>query len=456
MELDTLLLSRLQFALTISFHILFPTLTIGLASFLVALEWRWLRRRDRVYLALYRFWLKIFALAFGMGVVSGVVLSYEFGTNFSRFADATGNVLGPLLSYEVLTAFFLEAGFLGIMLFGWNRVGPYLHFASTVLVAIGTVISAFWVLAASSWMHTPDGFLLQDGKFYVADWYAIIFNPSFPYRLAHMLLASYLTTAFFVAGVSAWQLLGAVGVALAGRGYRMALGAAMLLAPLQIVAGDLHGLQVKEHQPIKVAAMEALWETREGAPLLLFAIPDMAAEANHAEIAIPKGASWILTHEPDGRVVGLKTVGPEDRPNVPVVFFAFRLMVGIGFWLLLVAVWAAVLRIRGRLYESVPLMYACVTAAPLGLVATLAGWTVAEVGRQPWIVHGLMRTADSVAPVPAGSVATSLVLFAAIYGLLLWAFLHYLFRMVRLGPEPVDARAEPVGGPARRLAAPAE
>ena len=449
MELDAVLLSRLQFAFTVGFHILFPTLTIGLAAYLAFVEWRWLRTRGDVYLAQYRFWVKIFALSFGMGVVSGIVLSYEFGTNFSRFSAATGDILGPLLSYEVLTAFFLEAGFLGIMLFGWNRVGPRLHFTATLMVAVGTSLSAFWILSANSWMHTPAGYEIVDGRFLPVDWWAIVFNPSFPYRLVHMLLASYLTTCFVIAGVSAWYLLKRRHLDFARRGLSIALWAATVLAPLQIVAGDLHGLNVQEHQPMKVAAMEGLWQTRTGAPLVLFAIPDQDESKNRFSVEIPRAASLILKHDPDGKVLGLNEVSPTDRPNVPVVFFSFRVMVGIGFLFLFAAIWGLWLRWRGGLDRSDMFLRLCIGCLPLGFVATIAGWIVAEVGRQPWVVYGLMRTTDAVSPIAASQVMTSLILFVAVYAVLFAAYLYYVGRLVAKGPERPEAEpAQPVTGPA--------
>ncbi|MGH6913254.1 MAG: cytochrome ubiquinol oxidase subunit I, partial [Geminicoccales bacterium] len=394
MEYGTVDLSRIQFAFTIGFHILFPTLTIGLASFLAVLEARWLLsgKRRRIFMQIYDFWLKIFAMAFGMGVVTGVVLSYEIGTNFSRYAEMTGNVLGPLFSYEVLTAFFLEAGFLGIMLFGRRRVGARLHFFATLMVAVGTVISAFWILSANSWMQTPAGYRLEGGRFLAEDWLRIVFNPSFPYRLMHMTLASYLTSAFVVAAVSAWYLLRGRHEGFARHGFSMAMGLALLLAPAQIVAGDLHGLNTQEHQPVKVAAMEALWKTQARAPFVLFAIPDMEAETNRWAVEIPAASSLILKHDADATVLGLDQAAPEDRPYVPVVFFAFRIMVGIGFLFLLVALWGALARRRGMLYRDRWLLRATVLAGPLGFVAVLSGWVVTEVGRQPWVVQGLLRT----------------------------------------------------------------
>ncbi|MGB7289794.1 MAG: cytochrome ubiquinol oxidase subunit I [Candidatus Macondimonas sp.] len=435
MPFDAVILARLQFALTISFHILFPTLTIGLALFLVILEALWLRTGQAVYITLYRFWVKIFALSFGMGVVSGVVLSYQFGTNFARFSEVAGNILGPLLGYEVLTAFFLEASFLGVMLFGMNRVSPRIHFLATCIVALGTMISAFWILAASSWMHTPAGYRLVDGIFHVESWPAVIFNPSFFYRFPHMLMASFLTTSLVVAGVSAWHLQRIQSAALARPAFAIATLALAILAPLQIVMGDLHGLQVQRHQPMKIAAMEGLWETTAGAPLLVFAWPDMAAERNHFEIAIPKLASLILQHDSEGTVLGLKEVAPADRPLVPLVFFSFRIMVGLGFWFLFLGVVGLLLRWRGTLFSNRPYALLCMASAPLGFVATLAGWIVTETGRQPWIVQGLMRTSEAVSAVPARAILTTLSLFVAVYGTLLLAYLYYLSKLIRQGPD---------------------
>jgi cytochrome d ubiquinol oxidase subunit I len=436
MDIDPVLLSRLQFAFTIAFHILFPTLTIGLACFLALVEGLWLRTKDTRWRDLYRFWVKVFALAFGMGVVSGIPMSFQFGTNFSTFSTATGNVIGPLLGYEVLTAFFLEASFLGVMLFGWKRVGPGLHFLATLMVAFGTTLSAFWILSANSWMQTPQGHVLAaDGVFHVADWWRVIFNPSFPYRLAHMVLATLLTTSFVVAAVSAWQVLRDRHGDTARKALKLALGAAAILAPLQLLAGDAHGLNTLEHQPTKVAAMEGNWHAGPNIPLLLFAIPDQAAETNHLEVGIPGGASLILRHDPAGVVPGLTDVPPEDRPPVAVVFYAFRIMVGLGVLMIGVA-WLGVL-LRKRLPR--PYLWGLVAMGPSGFLATLAGWTVTEVGRQPFTVYGLMRTADSVSPQLEGpEVMTSLMLFAIVYNMVLAAFLYFAARAVRGGPAPDD------------------
>ncbi len=439
MDVDPVLLSRLQFAFTIAFHILFPTLTIGLACYLALIEGLWLRTKDTRWRDLYRFWVKLFALTFGMGVVTGIPMSFQFGTNFSPFATATGNVIGPLLGYEVLTAFFLEASFLGIMLFGWKRVGPGLHFFATLMVAFGTTLSAFWILSANSWMQTPQGHVLgADGVFQVADWWQVIFNPSFPHRLAHMVTATLLTASFVVAGVSAWQVLRHRHADTARKALGLAIGAAAILAPLQLFIGDQHGLNTLEHQPIKVAAMEGNWETASGVPLLLFAVPDQDAAMNHLEIGIPKGASLILRHELDGVVPGLKDVPPRDRPPVAIIFYAFRVMVGIGLLMIGMA-WLGVL-LRKRLPRFY--LWGLTAMIPSGFLATLSGWTVTEVGRQPFTVYGLMRTADSVSPQLRGpEVMTSLMLFAIVYSMVLAAFLYFAARAVRSGPVPDDAPA---------------
>jgi len=444
MELDALLLSRLQFAFTLGFHILFPTLTLGLAPFLVLLEVLWLRTGKAVYMRLYRFWAKLFGLAFGMGVVTGVVLSFEFGTNFAPFSQATGNVLGPLFAYEVLMAFFLEAGFLPVMLLGWGRVGARLHLFATCMVALGTMLSAFWILAANSWMHTPAGFTLEEGIFFPLDWWQIVFNPSFPYRLAHMLTATLLTVAFVVAGVSAWRLLQRPQEETSRRAFSLALGAALVFSAGQIAIGDLHGLQVQRDQPMKVAAMEALWQTQAGAPFVVFALPDMDAAANRYALEIPRAASLILKHDPDGVVLGLDQVAAEQRPHVPTVFFAFRLMLAIGFLLFAVAVTGLVLRLRGALYSRAWFLRLCVACSPLGLVAVLAGWIATEVGRQPWVVHGLMTTAEAATLLPTSTVAFSLALYLLLYGALLPVFLFFSARLVAHGPEqelPEEVRA---------------
>jgi cytochrome bd ubiquinol oxidase subunit I len=451
--MDVLLLSRIQFGFTVGFHILFPTLTIGLSWFLVWFEARWQRSGSQHFLDLYRFWVKIFALTFGMGVVSGLVLSYEFGTNFSRFSELAGPVMGPLLSAEVLTAFFVEAGFLGIMLFGWDKVGPRLHFLATLLVAIGTTNSAFWILAANSFMHTPQGAEWIDGRLVPIAWWDVVFNPSFPYRLAHMLLASALSASLVIAGVSALHLLRGKHRVQALAALKAAIIAIAVAAPAQIVVGDLHGLNVQKHQPMKVAAMEALWETRAGAPLILFALPDQHAEKNHFTVEIPKLASLILAHDPDGVVLGLKEVAPEDRPPVWPVFFGFRVMVAIGLWMLLLGFSGVVLWKLGKLQTARPYLRALSLSIPLGFIATLAGWIVAETGRQPWVVHGMIRTADAVSPVSAAAVATSLALFVVVYVALLGVYLYFCAKIVLAGPPAPVLHRRPE---AMRGARPAE
>jgi cytochrome d ubiquinol oxidase subunit I len=435
MELDAIFLSRLQFAFTLGFHILFPTLTLGLAPFLVLLEVLWLRSGKEVYMRLYRFWAKLFGLAFGMGVVTGVVLSFEFGTNFAPFSRATGNVLGPLLAYEVLMAFFLEAGFLPVMLLGWGRVGARLHLFATCMVALGTILSAFWILAANSWMHTPAGFAVEEGVFSAVDWWQVVFNPSFPYRLAHMLTASFLTGAFVVAGVSAWRLLQRPQEETSRRAFSLAMGAALVFSAGQIALGDLHGLQVQRDQPMKVAAMEALWQTRPAAPLVVFALPDMEATANRYALEIPYAASLILKHDPEGIVLGLDQVAAEERPHVPTVFFAFRVMVAIGFFLFAVAVTGLILRWRGVLHSRPWFLRVCVACSPLGLVAVIAGWVATEVGRQPWVVQGMMTTAQAATPLLVATVAFSLTLYLLLYAVLLPVFLYFFVRLVVHGPE---------------------
>ena len=434
-NLDPLFLSRVQFAFTVSFHILFPAFTIGLASWLAVVEWRWLKTGNSLYEEIYRLWVKIFAVAFGMGVVSGVVLSYQFGTNWSQFSDRVGNVLGPLLGYEVLTAFFLEASFLGIMLFGWNRVGRKMHFAATVIVAVGTLISAFWILSANSWMQTPQGHRIgADGLFYPTNWMDVIFNPSFPYRFAHMIIAAYLTTAFVVGGVSAFYLFRQKFVAHARIMFGMAMIMAIFVAPLQLFMGDLHGLNTLEHQPAKVSAMEGLWETQKGAPLKLFGWPDQEAEVTRYAVNVPKLSSLILTHKLDGEVKGLKEWPKSQRPPVAVVFWSFRIMVGIGTLMILTGLIALVLHWRKQLFEKRWFQVWCMLLTPAGFIALLTGWFVTEIGRQPYIVYGEMLTAEAASPVAGLQVGLSLLAFVVIYFLVFGAGVYYISRLVRKGP----------------------
>jgi cytochrome d ubiquinol oxidase subunit I len=435
-NLDPTLLARIQFAFTISFHILFPAFTIGLASWLAVLEWRWLKTGNQIYADVYRMWVKIFAVTFGMGVVSGVVMSFQFGTNWSRFADAGGNVLGPLLGYEVLTAFFLEASFLGVMLFGWNRVSPKMHFAATVIVASGTLISAFWILSANSWMQTPQGFRVgQDGLLYPTSWLQVIFNPSFPYRFVHMIIATYLTTAFTIAGIGAFYLWRQRHVQHARVMFGMAMIMAIFVAPMQLLFGDLHGLNTFKYQPAKVAAMEGLWETQRGAPLLLFGWPDQEKETTQYAVEIPKMSSLILTHDLNGEVRGLKEWSRDERPPAIWVFWTFRIMVGIGMLMIATGVIAIVLYLKKRLFDTRWFQYGCMALTPAGFIAVLAGWFVTEVGRQPWIVQGLLRTQDATSPVMGTSIAISLTAFVIVYVFVFGAGSYYILRLIGKGPE---------------------
>jgi len=445
--LDAAILARAQFAFTVSFHIIFPAFSIGLASYLMVLEALWLRTGDDAYLRLFKYWMKIFAVAFGMGVVSGIVMSYQFGTNWSVFSDKAGPVIGPLMAYEVLTAFFLEAGFLGVMLFGMGRVSRSLHFTATVMVAFGTLLSATWILSVNSWMQTPAGHAINDvGQFVPVDWLAIIFNPSFLYRLVHMVLAAYLTTAFVVGAVGAWHLLRDTANVEARRMFSMAMWMAAIVAPLQIFAGDMHGLNTLEHQPIKVAAMEGHWDRQTGAPLILFTLPDAQAEENHYEISIPHLSALILTHSWDGETPGLKDVSPEDRPPVAIVFWSFRIMIAIGMLMMLVGAVSLFLRWRGKLYDAGWFHRAAVAMGPAGFVAVLAGWVTTEVGRQPYTVYGLLRTADSMSPIDAPAVAASLLAFVIVYFLLFGAGTLYILKMMNRAPgdmggvDPIDGK----------------
>lgn len=444
-SLDPVLLSRMQMAFTLSFHILFPTLTIGLAVFLAVLESLWLRTGDGFYKRHYHFWVKLFALTFGVGVVSGIVLSYEFGTNFGRFSAIAGSVVGPLMSYEVLTAFFMEAGFLGIMLFGWQRVGRKLHYTATLLVAAGTVFSAFWILSANSWMQTPAGAALRDGVFYPLDWWSIVFNPSFPYRLAHMVLAALLSSSVFVAGVSAWLLRRGHEPRFGRFSFRFAIVAAAILAPLQILAGDQQGLIAERYQPIKVAAIEGRWTTEAHAPLVLFAWPDTEARTNRYAIEIPEAGSLIIKHHADGVVTGLDAAPPADWPDVPLPFFAFRIMVGLGLLMLAYAWLGAWFQWRRKQDTPHWFMAVAVWMIPAGFIATVAGWWVAETGRQPWVVYGLLRTADVATEVPGGQVLWSLLTFIVVYAAVMAAYLYYLLKVIRQGPAAAEP-PEPAGG----------
>lgn len=435
--MDTLLLARLQFAANITFHILFPTITIALGWALLFFRLRWLKTGDAAWLMAYRFWTKVFALTFALGVVSGITMSFQFGTNWPGFMERTGNVAGPLLGYEVLTAFFLEATFLGIMLFGHGKVSERVHLLATFLVAFGTTMSAFWILALNSWMQTPAGVELRDGQFFVTSWLEVIFNPSFPYRLAHVLLASGLTMAFLVAGVSAWQLIQGKANPSTPRSLRFGLTVAAVLIPLQILAGDLHGLNTLKHQPAKVAAMEGVWETQAGAPLLLFALPDEATRSNHLALGVPSGASWILKHDPKGVIQGLNDF-PGQHPPVAPVFWGFRIMVGTGL-LMLAASWLGLFlyRRRGWVAERLPrpLLWGLAGMSFSGWVATVAGWYVTEIGRQPFIVYGLLRTNEVASNVPSQHIAFTLALYVTVYLALLVAYVSVIRHMAE---KPVD------------------
>jgi cytochrome d ubiquinol oxidase subunit I len=448
--MNVILLSRIQFALTTMFHILFPVLTIGLALYLVVLEFLWLMTKQEVYYRLYRFWVKIFAINFGVGVVSGIVLEFEFGTNFSRFSQAVGNVFSPLLGFEVLTAFFLEAGFLSIVLFGWERVHRRIHFLATCLVAFGSILSAFWILSANSWMQTPAGYQLVNGKFMVTDFSAVIFNSSTLARMNHMTMASFETSAFVVAGISAYYLLKKKHTHLFRHSLTISLVMAALFAPLQIYLGDVSGRQVFHHQPAKLAAMEAHWETNVegGAPFAVVALTDMEAEKNLFELNIPSGLSLLVTHSFDGRVQGLKEFPRNDRPNVFILFWSFRLMVAIGFILFFVMIWAAVLWRQGRLYNHRPFLRSLTVLHPLGFIATELGWMTTEVGRQPWLVYNLMRTSEGVSPIPAGNVIWSLILFLIIFAVVGASYFYYVLKTLARGPDltsPIPLIQRPAG-----------
>jgi cytochrome bd ubiquinol oxidase subunit I len=434
--LTALELARIQFGFTISFHIIFPAITIGLASYLAVLEGLWLWTRDRVYRDLYHFWVKVFAINFAMGVVSGLVMAYQFGTNWSYFSAFAGSITGPLLTYEVLTAFFLEAGFLGVMLFGWNKVGPGLHWFATIMVAIGTLISTFWILASNSWMQTPQGFEIINGRVVPTDWLQVIFNPSFPYRLAHMTVAAYLATALFVGASGAWHLLRGNKRRSTRKMFSMALWMVVIVAPIQIAIGDAHGLNTAKYQPAKIAAVEGHWENKpgEGLPLILFGLPDMQAETTRYALQIPEIGSLILTHRWGGTIPGLKDFPPEDRPNASVVFWTFRVMVGLGFLMLFLGLISLWLRYRGQLYHSKPFQRFALAMGPSGLIAILAGWYTTEIGRQPWVVYGIMRTKDAVSDHSALAMSTTLGLFIVMYIIVFGTGIRYMLKLVAKGP----------------------
>ena len=435
---DPIILARAQFAFTVSFHFIFPAFSIGLASYLAVLEALWLRTGKQLYLDIFRFWVKIFAVAFAMGVVSGITMSYQFGTNWSVFSDKTGPVLGPLMAYEVLTAFFLEAGFLGVMLFGVKKVGKGLHFAATCMVAVGTALSAFWILSANSWMHTPTGYAVNAaGQFVPAgSWLAIVFNPSFPYRFVHTVIAAYLTTSLVVGATGAWHLLKTPQNPHARKIFSMAMWMAALVAPLQIAAGDAQGLNTLRYEPAKVMAMEGHYDSHpHGAPLILFGIPDPARKRIDHAVEIPRASSLILKHDPDAPLAGLDTVPDDREPPVAILFWSFRAMVGLGFAIFGLGLWSLVARWRGKLYDWRWLHRAAVALGPAGFVAVIAGWITTEVGRQPFTVYGLLSTADSASPLAAPAVAASLVAFVLVYFAVFGVGTWYILKLIAKGVE---------------------
>jgi cytochrome bd ubiquinol oxidase subunit I len=447
MRLDPTILARIQFGFTVSFHIIFPTMSIGLASFLAVIEALWLKTKDPLYLQIYKFWLSIFAMSFGIGVVTGIVLSFEFGLGFARFADMAGPAIGPMIALEVLTAFFLEAGFLGIMLFGLHRVGPKLHFFATCTVALGTLISASWILSANSWMQTPAGVAIQDGHLAVLNWRDVIVNPSWPYRLPHMLTAAYLTASFMVAGVGAWYLLRGKHQSFARRTVSLGTAFATVLIAGQVFIGDLvYGTMLK-HQPSKMQAAEGFWEkqSESPAPYYWFIIPDQTNQRNRFEVGIPYLGSIWLTHSLHGRVEGLKNTPPDRQPIMGVVFYAFRIMYGLAILMFTMGVVSLWLRFRGRLFSSRWFLWMLVFMTPSGIIATLAGWYVAETGRQPWVIYGVLRTVDAISPVPAQALLSTLIAFVCVYAVFISAFLIFTLHIVRRGPAAAPAHAEASG-----------
>jgi cytochrome bd ubiquinol oxidase subunit I len=445
MDLDPVLLSRLQFAWVIGWHILMPAFTVGMASYIAILEGLHFATGKEIYFRISMFWIRIFSVAFGVGVVSGVIMPFQFGTNWSRFSDAASNVIGPLFAYEAITAFFLEAAFLGVLLFGRKLVPPWAHFSAAVMIALGTLFSSFWILSANSWMQTPAGYEIVDGRFFPKDWMAIVFNPSFPFRLAHTVVGFYVTTGFVVLGVAAYLIRKGQSVEEGRVMLSMTLWLLTFLVPLQIFLGDQHGLNTLEHQPAKVAAIEARWDTASRFPLTLFAIPDPANETNRFAIDVPLLGSLILTHSLDGEIKGLKNWKPEDRAPVAFPFFAFRIMVGIGLLMLMLVAASWWLRQRKRLFDSAVFLRACVLMAPLGFVAVLAGWTTTETGRQPWTIYGLMRTVDSVPPsLTGGHALVSLLAYMAVYLIIFPSGILVMARLVRNGPAAAPQAASPI------------
>ena len=447
MTLDPGSLARIQFAFTVSFHIIFPTMSIGLAMFLAIIEGLWLKTKDQLYLQIYRFWLGIFAMGFGIGVVTGIVLSFEFGLGFARFGQMAGPAIGPMIGLEVLTSFFLEAGFLGIMLFGLNRVGPRLHFFATCMVALGTLLSASWILSANSWMQTPDGVLVQNGHVIVTDWLKVIVNPTWPYRLPHMLTAAYLTACFLVAGVGAWYLLRGEHEAFGRRTVSLGMAFATVLIAAQVFLGDVLYGTMLQHQPAKMQAAEGFWEkqSQSPAPYYWVIVPDQANQRNRFALGIPYLGSLWLTHSLDGRVEGLKNTPPDRQPQMGMVFYGFRVMYGIAIIMFGLAVASLWLRWQGRLFSTRWFLRALVVMAPSGVFATLGGWYLAETGRQPWVIYGILRTTDAISPVPAAVLLSTLIAFVCIYALFMAAFLFFTARMIRRGPLMAPAQAEASG-----------
>ena len=430
------ILSRIQFGFTISFHILFPAFSIGLVTFIAMLEGIWLKTRNPHYLTICKFWTKVLALTFGMGIVSGVVMEFQLGTNWSGFTHAVGRVLGVLFTYEVLTAFFIEAGFLGVMFFGWNRVSPRLHYIATLLALIGVTLSAFWIMSANSWMQSPAGVNYKNNIFTVVSWFDVILNPVFLPRYFHMLLATYASSFLVIGAISAYYLLQNKYIAFSQTCFSFVMWALLIIMPIQILIGDTVGLRVHQYQPLKTAAMEGVWETQKGAPLLLFAWPDQSAEKNDFVISIPKLASLLNTHELDGELIGLKSVANSERPNVAVVFWSFRIMVGFGLLILGIAVIGLVLRMKKTLYETTWFLKACILSAPLGFICIITGWFTAEFGRQPWIVYNYIKTIAAHSPIALYQVLTSLIVIVFVYGIIFgYFYFHYLYRIILTGPE---------------------
>lgn len=453
-NLAALQLARIQFAFTVSFHIIFPAITIGLASYLATLEALWLWKKDEVYRELYHFWSQIFAVNFAMGVVSGLVMAYQFGTNWSYFSAFAGSITGVLLTYEVMTAFFLEAGFLGVMLFGWKKVGPGLHFFATIMVALGTHVSAGWIIASNSWMQTPAGYAVAGGRVIPVDWWKIIFNPSFPYRFVHMTLAAYLAVALIVGATGAWHMLRRHDTRAVRTMLSMAMWMILFVAPAQIIAGDEHGLNTLKYQPAKIAAIEGHWVNAPGeaAPLILFGLPDMKAGKTLDEVGVPHLGSLILTHTWNGRIPGLSEFPPQDRPDSTVIFWTFRLMVGLGFAMAGLGLWSAWLRWRRTMFSSRPFLWSALAIGPAGLIAILAGWITTEMGRQPWVVYGVMRTSQAVSNHSVLALSGTLALFVVMYFAVFGAGVSYILKLAARGPGAAGESHTPQT-PARPLSA---